>query len=249
MIEPFHYPEPEVEAQRREGHRPPCMPSSPPAWWADDTATDRDGGGRAALLSTLLALGTPLSWKKTHLAEINTWLGFVIHPSIPRKASKHIKVVALLEDLDQRGGYMSAKAIEKAMGRIQWATVCCPVTKLMLQPFWAWKMAVQTMGHPPKVVRMLACLLKELFTLPFEQYSPFLPKSPWWGCSDASASAQGDAYIGDGAVMPPIPPRRRSSGSTTRSCPPNIRGHSKMATPRNESRHLSCWVPCSCANT
>ena len=36
----------------------------------------------------------------------------------------------------------------------------------------------------------------ELFTLPFEQYSPFLPKSPWWGCSDASASAQGDAYVG-----------------------------------------------------
>lgn len=29
----------------------------------------------------LLALGTPLSCKKTHLAEINTWLGFVIHPS------------------------------------------------------------------------------------------------------------------------------------------------------------------------
>ena len=26
-----------------------------------------------ALLATLLALGTPLSWKKTHLAEVNTW--------------------------------------------------------------------------------------------------------------------------------------------------------------------------------
>ena len=24
---------------------------------------------------------------------------------------------------------MSAKAIEKAMGRIQWATACCPLTK------------------------------------------------------------------------------------------------------------------------
>ena len=31
-----------------------------------------------ALLATLLALGTPLSWKKTHLAEVNTWLGFVV---------------------------------------------------------------------------------------------------------------------------------------------------------------------------
>ena len=32
----------------------------------------------AAVLATLLALGTPLSWKKTHLAEVNTWLGFVV---------------------------------------------------------------------------------------------------------------------------------------------------------------------------
>ena len=144
----------------------------------------------AALLGTLVALGTPLSWKKTHLAEINTWLGFVIHPAIPRvrmAAPKHIKVMELLEEL-ANGAPMSAKAIEKAMGRIQWATACCPLTKSMLQPLWAWKMAVRTMGHPPKVVRMLASLLKELFTHPFEQYSPFLPKSPWWGCSDASAS-------------------------------------------------------------
>ena len=76
----------------------------------------------AALLSTLVALGTPLSWKKTHLAEINTWLGFVIHPAIPRvqmAAPKHIKVMELLEEL-ANGAPMSAKAIEKAMGRILW---------------------------------------------------------------------------------------------------------------------------------
>ena len=27
-----------------------------------------------AILATLVALGVPLSWKKTHLAEVNTWL-------------------------------------------------------------------------------------------------------------------------------------------------------------------------------
>ena len=151
----------------------------------------------AALLGTLVALGTPLSWKKTYLAEINTWLGFVVHPSIPRvqmAAPKHIKVMEPLEEL-ANGSPMSAKAIEKAMGRIQWATACCPLTKSLLQPMWAWKMAVKTMGHPRKVVRMLAALLRELFTHPFEQYSPFLPKSPWWGCSDASASKTGEAYV------------------------------------------------------
>ena len=46
-----------------------------------------------ALLAALLALGTPLSWKKTHLAEVNTWLGFVVHPNILQvlmAANKHI---------------------------------------------------------------------------------------------------------------------------------------------------------------
>lgn len=33
-----------------------------------------------SILATLVAL-VPLSWKKTHLAEVNTWLGFVIHPN------------------------------------------------------------------------------------------------------------------------------------------------------------------------
>ena len=165
----------------------------------------------AALLGTLVALGTPLSWKKTHLAEINTWLRFMIHPALPRvqmAAPKHIKVMELLEEL-ANGAPMSAKAIEKAMGRIQWATACCPLTKSMLQPtlqpLWAWKMAVRTMGHPPKVVCMLAYLLKELFAHPFEQYSPFLPKSPWWGCSDASASRTGEAYVGGWCTDSPNP--------------------------------------------
>ena len=75
----------------------------------------------------------------------------------------------------------------------------------MLQPLWAWKMAVRTMGHPPKLVRTLAYLLKELFTHPFEQYSPFLPKSPWWGCSDASASRTGEAYVGGWCTDSPNP--------------------------------------------
>ena len=63
----------------------------------------------------LLVLGTPLSWKKTHLAEVNTWLGFVVHPNIPQvlmAANKH-KV---------EGQAMHSKDIEKALGRIQWAT-------------------------------------------------------------------------------------------------------------------------------
>ena len=151
-----------------------------------------------AILATLVALGVPLSWKKTHLAEVNTWLGFVIHPNIPQVqmiSTKHILVLEVLELLIQNT-VMTTKAIEKALGRLQWATAVCPMTKSLLQPFWAWKMAVTSSGRPPKTVRLLALLLKELFTIPYRQLSPYLPKSSWWGCSDASADSTGEAYIG-----------------------------------------------------
>ena len=89
-----------------------------------------------ALLATLLALGTPLSWKKTHLAEVNTWLGFVVHPNIPQvlmAANKHILVMEVLQIMVE-GQAMHLKDIEKALGRIQWATAACPLAKSMLQP-------------------------------------------------------------------------------------------------------------------
>ena len=90
-----------------------------------------------ALLGVLLALGTPLSWKKTVLSEINTWLGFVINPSGPfvqMAKEKHVAVLALLKELEE-GKAFSLKAIEKALGKIQWATATCPMAKPFLQPF------------------------------------------------------------------------------------------------------------------
>ena len=83
-----------------------------------------------ALLATLLALGTPLSWKKTHLVEVNTWLGFVVHPNIPQvlmAANKHILVMEVLQTMVE-GQAMYSKDIKKALGRIQWATAACPPT-------------------------------------------------------------------------------------------------------------------------
>ena len=69
-----------------------------------------------ALLATLLALGTPLSWKKTHLAEVNTWLGFVVRLNIPQvlmAANKHILVMEVLQTMVE-GQAMHSKDIEKA---------------------------------------------------------------------------------------------------------------------------------------
>eukprot|EP00438_Fugacium_kawagutii_P034644 Skav215975 [mRNA] locus=scaffold1158:60855:68030:- [translate_table: standard] len=102
-----------------------------------------------AILATLIALGTPLSWKKTHLAETNTWLCFVVHPNIPQvqmAAPKHVIVMELLSQLIEDKVF-TAKEIEKALGRIQWATAVCPLTKSLMQPSWAWKMAVTSSGQ------------------------------------------------------------------------------------------------------
>ena len=134
-----------------------------------------------ALLGVLLALGTPLSWKKTVLSEINTWLGFVINPSGPfvqMARDKHVAVLALLKELEE-GKVFSFKAIEKALEKTQWATSTCPMAKPFLQPFWAWKSAVKTAGVPGKLVRCLAVLLSH-----FPQMSPFSPWSSWTGASE-----------------------------------------------------------------
>ena len=111
-----------------------------------------------AVLAFLVALGVPLSWKKTVLSEINTWLGFVINPAGPfvqMARDKHVIVLSLLKDLAS-GKVFSTKAIEKALGRIQWATATCPLAKPFLQPFWQWKSACKNAGQPGKLVRCLA---------------------------------------------------------------------------------------------
>ena len=140
-------------------------------------------------MPVLLSLGTPLSWKKTLMAEINTWLGFVIDPSVPSvqlAKDKFLLVMKILEDLEE-GKVFTSKAIEKGLGRIQWATTCCPATKSLMQPLWAWKQACITSGKPGKVIQALASLLKRLFEESHAQISPFVPTSSWWGASDAGA--------------------------------------------------------------
>ena len=109
------------------------------------------------ILATYLALGIPLSWKKTFLSEINTWLGFVINPKtlVVRMATeKHDIIMDILTRL-QQGETFTSKAIEKALGRIGWATTICPLSRPFLQPFWAWKVACETSGKPPKLVTLV----------------------------------------------------------------------------------------------
>ena len=56
------------------------------------------------ILATYLALGVPLSWKKTVLSEVNTWLGFVVNPRtlVVRMAQdKHDIIMEILKKLSQ----------------------------------------------------------------------------------------------------------------------------------------------------
>eukprot|EP00438_Fugacium_kawagutii_P002864 Skav216272 [mRNA] locus=scaffold1544:135491:148197:- [translate_table: standard] len=108
---------------------------------------------------------------------------------------KHAVVISLLQQL-AAGTAFTSKEIEKALGRISWATTICPMTRSFLQPFWAWKVACKTKGSPAKIIRHLASLLLAIFAKPFVHPSPYRAHSAWWGASDASASSHGEVYIG-----------------------------------------------------
>ena len=118
-------------------------------------------GGLAFSLCGRLLLGPQMQPGATALFSINTWLGFVVDPITPcvlLAPVKHVIILATLKRLAQ-GDTFTSKEVEQALGRIQWATSACPLTKPFLQPFWSWKKACTTSGRPPKLVRALAILL------------------------------------------------------------------------------------------
>ena len=88
------------------------------------------------------------------------------------------------------------KDIERALGRLNWATSAWPLSRPFLQPFWAWKAATPSSGRPSKLIRSFARLLLHLLHHPQVQPCPYDPASNWWGASDASAHPVVGAYIG-----------------------------------------------------
>ena len=159
-----------------------------------DTATE----DTAKLLLFLAAMGCPLSWHKTVLSEVNTWLGFQVNPCGPVvdfPSDKRKTLEALLQTIAS-GNTFTAKEIERALGRLNCATAAWPLSRPFLQPFWAWKAATTTSGKPGKLIRSFAKLLLQLLHNPQIQPCPYDPASNWWGASDASAHPDDGAYIG-----------------------------------------------------
>ncbi|CAE8655241.1 unnamed protein product [Polarella glacialis] len=142
-----------------------------------------------ALLATMAALGCPLSWKKTIMGPVNTWLGFQIQTKLPAAAVGHLKhrvMVALLRDISD-GKRFAYDEIAEGLGRLQWATNAFPLVKPFLQPFWAWKNAVVTASFPSRLLRMIAKVILLLINSVITSTSPFCLTSSTHGATDAGA--------------------------------------------------------------
>ena len=157
----------------------------------------------ASILLFMLAFGCLLSWKKTAIGASNTWLGFIVTRSqqlVRMAPTKHELVMAVLSKMMANEEFTRAE-LDSALGRLQWATNCCPLTKPFLQAFWQWKTAVRTSGRPNKLLRGFANLLHKFFEKDYNHPSSYAPQ----GASDASASDDGLAFVGGWLSNHPTP--------------------------------------------
>ncbi|CAE8634888.1 unnamed protein product, partial [Polarella glacialis] len=145
-----------------------------------------------ALLATMAALGCPLSWKKTIMGLVNTWLGFQIQTKLPAAAVGHLKhrvMVSLLLGISA-GKLYSQDQIAEGLGRLQWATNASPLVKPFLQPFWAWKTAVTQAGRPSYLLRMIARVILLLINSVITSTYPFCRTSSTHGAATLHSESQ-----------------------------------------------------------
>ena len=164
------------------------------------------------------ALGCPLSWHKTVLPEVNTCLGFQVNPCGPVVDFPMDKKTTLGELLHKisSGASFTAKELERALGRLNWATAAWPLSRPFLQPFWAWKAATTSSGRPSKLIRSFALILLQLLHHPQVQPCPYDPPQiggeqvtpvhiPWMVPTSEA-----------GLLIEKTPPRSTLGGSITR---------------------------------
>ena len=164
-----------------------------------------------AILATLLALGVPLSWKKTALSPVNTWLGFVVDPITPcvlLAPVKHVIILATLKRLAQGDIFTSKEVASPGPDSMGYFGVSIdetfPPALLELEEglhhFGQATEAGSCSGHPSG----------KLFNQRFPLASPFAPTLPWTGASDAGAGKQADhAWVGGWCSDVPNPDKSR----------------------------------------
>ena len=94
----------------------------------------------AAITATLIALGFPLSWKKTGLGHASTWLGFLCDATLgtlslaPHKIATTIGLLdAIIENRNQ-----PVKQVQHIAGVLNWATTAFPILRPFLFYVYAW---------------------------------------------------------------------------------------------------------------
>ena len=157
-----------------------------------------DGLLAMSILAFLLAVGLPLSWKKTELGTVVKWLGFIIHINEARVLIPGDKL-HLLDTLlakIENGDAHSELDVQKLVGRLQWASTAWPLTRPWLQPFWAWMTQIKGKGRPGLLLKHIAKVLRRIYTLEVRNWSPFEEAGSWYGATDAGADDESAAVGG-----------------------------------------------------
>ena len=176
------------------------------------------------------------------LSEVNTWLGFQVNPCGPVvdfPTDKRTTLKALLHTI-AAGDSFTAKEIERALGRLNWATAAWPLSRPFLQPFWAWKSATTTSGKPSKLIRSFAKLLLQLLHNP--KSSPVHMTQPPTGgvlVMQVHILKTGPILV-VGLQTVRIPQRNRPGGSITRYPGRITHGLTKMVIRRDALRPSRC---------
>ena len=142
------------------------------------------------------------------------------------------------------GNSFTAKDIERALGRLNWATSAWPLSRPFLQPFWAWKAATPSSGRPSKPIRSFARLLLHLLHHPQVQPCPYDPlptggelvmlvRTQWMGLT-----------LGDGSRTKKTLLIRKTHGGSITGCHWKIIiGPIRMVTRLDGLLHWRCLAP------
>ena len=120
--------------------------------------------------------GSPFGGWMVDQQGLHLWYGVCTDLLAP---TKHELVMAVLSRM-MANEELTRAELDSALGRLQWAITCCPLTKPFPQAFWQWRIAVRSSGRPSRLLRGFVKLLYNLFD---GLQPPFFlcSSEPWWG--------------------------------------------------------------------
>ena len=193
----------------------------------------------SAILLFLVAFGCPLSWKKTAIGLSNTWLGFIMTPDLQlvRMApTKHELVMAVLDKMVDNQTF-TKQELDSALGRLQWATNCCPLTKPFNGNQRLSPQADPTSFSVALRIYSIASLRKTTIIQPLT-----LLRAPGGGQAMQVPQIVERHTLEVGSATTQTQKSIRYGGSITRSRKTNTLGPSRTASPSVALQLWKCWV-------